>query len=150
MVERWWRRLHDSRCLRSRGPDRRVDRLTSAAAAAAVPKAQPRSLYSPSDPLVAFRVVLSVGSQNDPPGKEGLAALTASMVAEGGSKSLTYNQILAAFYPMAATVKGSCYKEMTVFAGVIHRDNMRAYIPDRDRDDRPAQVRPRGLRAAPQ
>ena len=78
---------------------------------------------------MAFRVVLTVGSQNDPPGKEGLAALTASMVAEGGSKSLTYHQILAAFYPMAATVNGSCYKEMTVFSGVIHRDNMRTYFP---------------------
>jgi zinc protease len=86
-------------------------------------------LYSPADPLVAFRVVLSVGSQNDPPGKEGLAALLASMVAEGGSKSLTYNQILAAFYPMAALVNGSCHKEMTVFAGVIHRDNLRTYFP---------------------
>ena len=86
-------------------------------------------LHSASEPLVAFRVVLGVGSQNDPPGKEGLAALTASMVAEGGSKSLTYHQILAAFYPMAATVNGTCYKETTVFAGVIHRDNMRTYFP---------------------
>src|SRR5262245_54717501 len=74
-------------------------------------------LRSPSDPLVAFRVVLAAGSQDDPPGKEGLAALTASMVAEGGSKSLTYQQILAAFYPMAATLEGSCYKEMTTYAG---------------------------------
>ena len=96
--------------------------------AVAVPKSA-TLLYSASDPLVAFRVVFTVGSQNDPPGKEGLAALTASMVAEGGSKSLTYNQILAAFYPMAATVNGACYKEMTVFDGVIHRDNMRTYFP---------------------
>ena len=60
-------------------------------------------LHSPSNPLVAFRVVLHAGSQDDPPGKEGLAALTASMVAEAGSKSRTYSEILAAFYPMAAT-----------------------------------------------
>ena len=52
--------------------------------------------------LVALRVVLRAGSQNDPPGKEGLAALTAAMVAEGGTKSLTYDQLLDAFYPMAA------------------------------------------------
>ena len=32
-------------------------------------------LSSPTNPLVAFRVVLSAGSQDDPPGKEGLAAL---------------------------------------------------------------------------
>ncbi len=86
-------------------------------------------LVSPSDPLVAIRVVLRVGSQDDPAGKEGLAALTASMVAEGGSKSRTYDQILAALYPMAATVEASCHKEATVFTGVIHRDNVPSYIP---------------------
>ena len=88
-----------------------------------------RLLASPSDPLVAIRVILRVGSQDDPAGKEGLAALTASMVAEGGSKSRTYDQILAALYPMAATVEASCHKEATVFNGVIHRDNLASYIP---------------------
>jgi zinc protease len=86
-------------------------------------------LSSPASPLVAFRVVLRAGSQDDPPGKEGLAALTASMVAEGGSMSRTYSEILAAFYPMAATLGGSCHKEMTVFSGLVHRDNLPAYAP---------------------
>jgi len=86
-------------------------------------------LSSPSNPLVAFRFVVRAGSQNDPPGKEGLAALTAAMVAEGGTKSLTYEQVLAAFYPMAATLDGACRKEVTVFSGTVHRDNLRAYIP---------------------
>ena len=44
-------------------------------------------LHSPRDPLVALRIIVRAGSQDDPPGKEGLAALAASMVAEGGSKS---------------------------------------------------------------
>jgi zinc protease len=86
-------------------------------------------LPSPSSPLVALRVVLRAGSQDDPSGKEGLAALTAAMVAEAGSKSRTYSQILAAFYPMAAQLGGSCYKETTVFSGVVHRDNLAAYTP---------------------
>jgi zinc protease len=86
-------------------------------------------LRSPNSPLVALRVVLRAGSQDDPPGKEGLAALTAAMVAEAGSKSRTYSQILAAFYPMAAQLTGSCYKEATVFSGVVHRDNLAAYTP---------------------
>jgi len=86
-------------------------------------------LSSPSSPLVAFRFVVRAGSQNDPPGKEGLAALTAAMVGEGGTKSLTYEQVLAAFYPIAASLDGACRKEVTVFAGTIHRDNLRAYIP---------------------
>ena len=90
---------------------------------------RPTLLHSPSNPLVALRVVLRAGSQSDPPGKEGLAALTAAMVAEGGTKSLSYDQLLEAFYPIAAMVAGACHKEVTVFAGIIHRDNLGAYIP---------------------
>jgi len=86
-------------------------------------------LSSASNPLVAFRFVVRAGSQDDPPGKEGLAALTAALVAEGGTKSLTYDQVLAAFYPMAATLDGACRKEVSVFSGTVHRDNLRAYIP---------------------
>jgi zinc protease len=86
-------------------------------------------LSSPSNPMVAFRFVLRAGSQSDPPGKEGLAALTAAMVAEGGTQSLTYDQLLEAFYPMAASLDGACRKEVTVFFGVVHKDNLRGYIP---------------------
>jgi zinc protease len=84
-------------------------------------------LGSKSTPLVALRFVLRVGSQDDPPGKEGLAALTASMVAEGGTKDLSYEQILTKFYPMAASLSGSCRKEVTVFAGEVHLDNLAEY-----------------------
>ena len=91
--------------------------------------AAPTLLSSPANPLVALRVVFRAGSQDDPPGKEGLAALTAAMVAEGGTKSLSYEQVLEAFYPMAAMLGGECHKELTVFSGTIHRDNLAAYIP---------------------
>jgi zinc protease len=84
---------------------------------------------SPSNPLVALRFVFRVGSQADPSGKQGLAALTAAMSAEGGTKSLSYEQLLEKFYPMAATLDGACRKEVTVFQGTVHRDNLRAYIP---------------------
>jgi zinc protease len=72
--------------------------------------------------------VVRAGSQDDPPGKEGLAALTAAMVAEGGTKSLSYDQVLAAFYPMATSLDHVCRKEVTVFSSTVHRDNLRAYI----------------------
>ena len=48
-------------------------------------------LRLPSSPLVAVRFVFRAGSQDDPKGKEGLAALTAAMVAEGGTKELAYD-----------------------------------------------------------
>jgi zinc protease len=90
---------------------------------------QPTLLPSPSNPLVALRVVFRAGSQSDPAGKEGLAALTAAMVAGGGTRSLSYEQVLEAFYPMAASVEEACFKEVTVFSATVHRDNLAAYLP---------------------
>ncbi len=84
---------------------------------------------SSTNPLVSFRFVFRVGSQDDPAGKEGLAALTAALIAEGGTATLSYEQLLEKFYPMAATVDGACHKEVTVFQGTVHRDNLNAYIP---------------------
>lgn len=84
-------------------------------------------LPSESSPLVAVRFVFRVGSSADPRGKEGLAALTAAMVAEGGTKELTYDQLLKRFYPMAAALSSSCRKEVSVFEGEVHRDNLKEY-----------------------
>ncbi|HKQ52654.1 MAG TPA: hypothetical protein VJT74_09820, partial [Pyrinomonadaceae bacterium] len=50
-------------------------------------------------PLVSFRILLMTGSAADPKGKEGVAALTAAMLAEGGSRQMSYDQIQDAFYP---------------------------------------------------
>jgi zinc protease len=91
----------------------------------------PVTTYLPveSTPLVALRFVFQAGSEDDPRGKEGLAALTAALVAEGGTKALSYDQLLERFYPMAAGLAGSCRREVTVFAGEVHRDNLAAYVP---------------------
>jgi zinc protease len=91
--------------------------------------APPLTTYLPSasSPLVALRVIVRAGSQDDPPGKEGLAALTAALIAEGGTKDLPYDQILERFYPMAADLSAACRKEVTVFSGVVHRDNLAEY-----------------------
>jgi zinc protease len=86
-------------------------------------------LPSASSPLVAIRVSFRAGSEDDPPGKEGLAALTAKLVAEGGTKELTYEQVLAKLYPMSASVSERCLKEITVFSGVVHRENLAKYEP---------------------
>jgi zinc protease len=78
--------------------------------------------------LVAFRFAFRAGSQCDPRGKEGLAALTAAMVAEGGTRSRTYQQVLAAMYLMAASLSAACRKEITVFSGLVHRDNVSDFV----------------------
>ncbi len=84
-------------------------------------------LEVPSDPTISFAVWFKVGSQNDPVGKEGLAALTASMLTEGSTQQNSYDQILEKLYPMAARYGSSVDKEMTVVNGRIHKDNLEKY-----------------------
>src|SRR5215212_385194 len=98
---------------------------TSAAPHAAAPIA---SVLEPSQsPLVSFRLLFMTGAASDPAGKEGVAALTAALLAEGGSRAMTYGQIVEAFYPMAAGFGSQVDKEMTVFAGTTHVDNLEKY-----------------------
>lgn len=78
-------------------------------------------------PLVSFRILLKVGSAHDPAGKEGLARLVGSMLAGGGSATMTAGEIAARFFPMAASVSLIADKEMTVFSGTVHLDNLEHY-----------------------
>ena len=106
----------------------------AASAAVAIPprpaRANPpqpafKELIQPSvSPLIDVRMVFATGAADDPPGKEGLAALTAMMVTQAGSRSMTYEQIQQALFPMAAGFGSNTDKEMTVFAGTVHRDNL--------------------------
>ena len=78
-------------------------------------------------PLVGFRILLKVGSAHDPQGKEGIGALTLSMLSSGGSQALTFKEITEKFYPMAAGIGIRIDKEMSVFTGTVHKDNLEAY-----------------------
>jgi zinc protease len=80
-----------------------------------------------SSPLVSFRLLFNVGPASDPKGKEGLAALTASMISDGGSRAMSYEQIVEAMYPMATEFHSQVDKEMTVFYGATHTDNLQKY-----------------------
>lgn len=112
--------------------------MVSLAAAAAIarapaeepiPENQVVRLPVPQDPTISFRFWFAVGSQNDPPGKEGLAALTAAMLADASTERLGYEEILDALFPLAAGYDASVSEEMTVIAGRVHRDNLEAYYP---------------------
>lgn len=90
--------------------------------------AQPRVVQLPGkSPVVTFRIVFRTGAASDPAGKPGLANITASMLAQGGARDLTYKQIVEAMFPMAASVTAQVDKEMTTFAGATHADNLEAY-----------------------
>src|SRR5262245_36055427 len=79
-------------------------------------------------PQLVVNLLFSVGSAHDPAGKEGLAALTASMLSNAGSRSMTIEQIDAAMYPTAGSFDARTDKEMTSFIGSIHRDKWQTFV----------------------
>jgi zinc protease len=82
-----------------------------------------------NDPTISFRLVFLAGSQNDPAGKEGLAALVASMLTDAATQRNRYEQILDKLYPLAASYSASTTAEMTVVYGRTHKDNLKEYYP---------------------
>ncbi len=92
-------------------------------------KGMPRTVFipSPNNPLVALRLYFEVGSSDDPPGKEGLAALTSDVLGEGGTQKRTYAEVLDALYPLAAHIQVIGDKDSLVFEGTVHRDNLAAF-----------------------
>jgi zinc protease len=90
--------------------------------------AQMRVVALPSkSPLVTFRIVFMTGAASDAAGQEGAASLTAALLAEGGTRELTYKQIVDAMFPMATSVSQQVDKEMTTFSATTHLDNLEAF-----------------------
>ena len=81
-------------------------------------------LPSPDSPLVSIRLMFSAGSIDDPPGKEGLAALTALMVGNSGTARRSYAELVEALYPMAARINVSTEREVVVFDAQVHRETL--------------------------
>src|SRR6266498_3017350 len=65
-----------------------------------------------SSPLVSFRILFGVGTALDPKDREGVAALTAALISGGGTRKLSYGEIIEAMYPMATTFTAQVDKEM--------------------------------------
>jgi zinc protease len=97
------------------------EKATANAAASTAPNVV--ALHTDS-PIVAIRLMFRVGSIDDPAGKEGLAALTAMTVGQGGTTRRTYTEIIEALYPMAAQIGVNTDREVTVFAGQVHREKL--------------------------
>ena len=84
-------------------------------------------LRAPESPLVTFRVAFRTGSIHDPAGKNGVAALTALMVGQGGTESMTYEEVTEALYPWSASISAQADKEMTTVVGQVHRDHLEPF-----------------------
>jgi zinc protease len=79
-------------------------------------------------PQLDFKLLFTAGSAHDPKGKEGLAALSASMIADAGSKEMRIDEIARTLFPVAGSFRAQTDKEMTTFTGVIHKDNWRTFL----------------------
>lgn len=82
----------------------------------------------PSEPTIAFSISFGVGSQDDPPGKEGLAYLTGQMIADASTETNAYADILDALYPIASNYSARVDKEVTTVTGRTHRDNTSVFF----------------------
>ncbi|MGZ8293297.1 MAG: M16 family metallopeptidase [Telluria sp.] len=78
-------------------------------------------------PQIRFKLLFAAGSAHDPKGKEGLAALTAAMVASAGSTERKIDEVAKALFPLAGSFSEQTDKEMTTFTGSIHKDNWNEY-----------------------
>ena len=105
-----------------RNLDQEVAHLNNAPGASVAMVEQPGN----SD-LVDVSFLFNVGPALDPTGKKGLAALTAMMLTEGGTRAMTIDELNKAFFPMAAGFSSQVDKEMTRLTGSVHRDNLDAW-----------------------
>jgi zinc protease len=101
--------------------------LSASAAAGGGPEPEIVALPSPASPLVAIRLLFRVGSIDDPAGKEGLASLTALMVAQASTAKRPYSQLLEDLYPLAAEIQSNTDREVTVFSGTVARAALDTY-----------------------
>ena len=79
-------------------------------------------------PQIRVKLLFAAGSAHDPKGKEGLAALTATMVAASGSRERKIDEVTRALFPLAGSFSEQTDKEMTTFTGAIHKDNWDRYL----------------------
>ena len=70
-------------------------------------------------PMVAIRAVFRAGSVDDPPGREGLTALTASLMAEA-TTALDATALEKAWFPTATGIRVHVDRETTTFALRVH------------------------------
>ena len=94
----------------------------------AAPAEVPTIVQKSALPLLNVKLAFAAGSAHDPKGKEGLAALSASMIAGAGSRERKIDEIEKALFPMAGAFRVRVDKELTTFTGVVHRDKAGEFL----------------------
>ena len=93
----------------------------------ALPSVQGVAQPAPNSPLVTLRVMFDTGSIDDPAGREGLNALTALMIGQGGTADISYQELTATLYPWAASISTQADKEVTTVIGEVHVDHLKPF-----------------------
>jgi len=86
-------------------------------------------LKLPKSDVVVIKLMFRNGSSCDPEDKKGLTNLTASTIIEGGTKTLTSNEIKDRVFPMAATYSATVDKEVSVFTFKVHKEKLTEFYP---------------------
>lgn len=86
-------------------------------------------LKLPNSNKVVVKMMFRNGSICDPAGKEGLTALTANLITQGGTGVLSYSDIQNKIYPMAASYYGNVDKEVSIFTFAVHVDWLEEFYP---------------------
>jgi zinc protease len=114
------------------GPDPMIARAEAPAPVVVVPPPPPVrvvELRNEASTRVTFRVVIDTGSADDPQGREGLTRLMTRLMVEGGTRSLTFEQLTRRLFPMAARITFQIDRDHTVITGEAHRDHVQAFYP---------------------
>jgi zinc protease len=80
-------------------------------------------------PTVAIRLLFEAGSIDDPHGKEGLCALAARTLANGGTTDFTRSDVVDSLYPLAGRIEVQVDKDYTVLMGHVSRDGLESFYP---------------------
>ncbi len=112
----------------------RTPRTTAPAAAPALPSAsavEPAIVTLPpgKSPVVAIRLLFRAGATDDPAEHLGITSLAATLMAEGGTQSLTNVALKEKLYPWAASISVQVDADATVFSATVHKDHVSAFVP---------------------
>ena len=77
-------------------------------------------------PVVTMKLLFDAGSARDPKGKEGLAALAAAMLTDGGSRRMRIDEIREALYPIAGEFEAQVDKEHGDASPGVHQGQLGA------------------------
>jgi zinc protease len=73
-------------------------------------------------PIIDINLLFNTGPAYEPADKNGVAALTAAMLTDGGSKLHSSTEISKLMFPMAASFDNQVDKEMISFSGRVHQE----------------------------